>query len=95
MRKLVKIIKDHKWAIFLAVLVGIIIAYPQAYFRYDNQDLYKGQGIETLTSSPRAYLVQEVRDGHLSMGSLWFKDGKNDPYIFQPLSSIIVALYCV
>jgi len=89
---LTETIKNHKWAIFLAVLAGIIVASPQAYFRYDNQDLYQGQEIEILRYSPWTPLVREASDGHFGLGSPFFKDGKDDPYLHQPVDTTTLAV---
>lgn len=84
-----QVLKNHKWAIFLALVVVVIVAYPQLYFSYDHQDTY--QGIEIMGSSHWVSRVKEVQDGHPGFGSIYLKDGKNDPYLFQPLGSIIVG----
>ncbi len=89
MEKIIQIIKSHKWAVILAVLAVIIIAFPQAYFRYDNQDTY--QGMELLIQSPCTPWIREALDGHLSLGSIYLRDGKDDPYIFQPLGAVMIA----
>jgi len=39
---MMKILFNHKLAIIIAVLIGIIMAFPQAYFRWDNKDAYQG-----------------------------------------------------
>jgi hypothetical protein len=90
MEKFIEIIKNHKWAIVLALITVAIVAGPQIYFHYQNSDIY--QGIEIIgNDSPWAARVQEIRDGHINLGSVYYKDGKNDPYLFQPLGSIVVA----
>lgn len=89
MEKTMQIIKRHKWAVIFAILAAIIIAFPQVYFRYDNRDAY--QGIELLIQSPCTPWIREALDGHSSLGSIYLRDGKNDPYIFQPLGAAMVA----
>lgn len=83
----------HKWAIFLALIAGVIIAYPQLYLRYDLGDSYRG--IELMGASddetPRLSRAREAYDGHILLGNPFFKDGKDDPYLVQPLGSIMVA----
>ena len=89
--KLFELIKNHKWAILFAIVAAVIIAYPQIHLRY--QDYY--QGIERLNASddesPWLSRVREVQDGHLLMSNPYFKDAKNDPYLVQPMGSIMVA----
>lgn len=87
-----QLIKTHKWAILLAFLVGIIVAFPQFYFPYDHSETY--QGIYIANSDSEYYYlnrVQEVRDGNPSLNSAHFKDGKDDPYLFPPLDEILTA----
>jgi len=89
MKKILQILKNHKWAILFALIATAIIVSPQIYFRYHYQDTY--QGIEIIGDSPWAPRVQEARDGHFNFGSIYYKDGKDNPYLFQPLGSIMVA----
>lgn len=85
-----ELFRVHKVAIILAVLVSLIAAFPQAYFRIDhaNDGIY--QGIELLPNGPWQGRVREVLDGH-GFGSIYYKDGKSDPYLFQPLGSMTTA----
>jgi len=88
----IKNLKNHQWAILLALIAGIIVAFPQFYLRYDNQAVY--QGIEEIgTEDEIAWLsrVREVYDGHPLLNNPYLKEGKNDPYLYQPLGSNIIA----
>jgi hypothetical protein len=87
--KITQILKNHKWAIFFALITAVIIAFPQVYFRYHHHDVY--QGIEIMGDSPWTPRIREVQDGHPLLGSTYLKEGKSDPYLFQPLGSIIVG----
>lgn len=89
---MVQLIKNHKWAVLFAFLVGVIVAFPQFYFPYDHADTYQGIYIAN-TDNEAGYLnrLQEVRDGHLLLGSATFKDGKDDPFIQPPLGEIIIV----
>ena len=89
MEKIIQIIKNHKWAIILAAITLLIVVAPQIYFRYDNKEIYKG--IEQMADSPWTPRVEEAREGHFNFGAIYYKDGKSDPYLFQPLGSIVVA----
>ncbi len=88
-----KIISNHKIAVFLGVLCSIIVAFPQIYFRASmddkNEQFFYG-GIELLPDSPWSPRVREIQDGH-NLGNIYYKDNKDDPYIFQPLGSAVVA----
>lgn len=93
MSKFSKILTEHKIAIILAILTSILITFPQVAFRIEHKDLYQEgvEAIEMLPDSPWSPRVREVLDGHPNWGSIYFKDGKDDPYLFQPLGSIVVA----
>ncbi|MFH0805611.1 MAG: hypothetical protein ABIG88_02525 [Patescibacteria group bacterium] len=94
MKKFLQILVNHKWAIVLAVLVGIIIVFPQAYFRYDNKDIYQGIEINLGGADEAFYLnrIQEIRDGHFSLGNSCWIEGKDLPYLQPSLSEKINAL---
>lgn len=89
MEKIRILIREHRVAIMVAVLVSIITAFPQLYFRFDHKDI--NQGIELLPDSPWSARVTEVQNGHPNFGAIYYKDGKDLPYLFQPLGSMIVA----
>ena len=92
MKGITQILKNHKWAIIIAFVAAIIVAFPQLYLRYDNQDSY--QGIELFGINDEiAWLsrVREASDGYPALGNAYFKDGKDAPYIIQPLGSAIIA----
>lgn len=81
---------NHWLAIFLALLLSIIVAAPQVYFRLEHQNDGVYQGIELLPDSPWSTRVREIQDGH-SLGNVYNKYGKDNPYLLQPLGSIAVA----
>jgi hypothetical protein len=93
MTKCIDRLREHKVAIILALFTSVLVAFPQAYFRIDHPELYTDgvAAIEMLPDSPWSARVREVQDGHANFGSIYFKEGKDDPYLFQPLGSIIVA----
>ena len=83
----------HKWAVFLALTAGIIVAYPQVYLHYDLGDSYRGIDLmgASADETPRLSRAREAYDGHILLGNPFFKDGKDDPFLVQPLGSIMVA----
>ncbi len=91
MNLLKRFVQDHKVAIFFAVLVSIIVAFPQIYFRIEHIDDGIYQGIELLPDSPRSALTREVMDGHPRVANVYYKDGKDGPYLWQPLQPMVVA----
>lgn len=87
------LLQNHCMGILLALLTAIICAFPQVYFRIDHAEVYEDgvETIEMIVSSNWSPRVREVQDGHPNWGSIYFKDGKEGPYLFQPLGSIVVA----
>lgn len=89
---MIQIIKNHKWAFLLAFIAAVIVAFPQVWFRYDNRAAYEGiEIIGTDDEIPFLNRVREAQDGHLSLSSTYYKEGKDDPYLFMPLGPDIVA----
>jgi len=91
MERLKHLIWEHKGAVILATLVSLMVAAPQIAFRYEHRSDGVYQGIELLPDSPWSSRVREVMDGHPAFGSIYYKDGKSDPYLFQPGGSMTVA----
>ncbi|MBI2042705.1 MAG: hypothetical protein HYT21_03110 [Candidatus Nealsonbacteria bacterium] len=91
--RILPILKKHKWPILIAVLAAMIVAYPQAYFRYDQPDAYRG--IEFIGASddesPWLSRAREAQDGYLTFSCVYLKDGKDAPYLFQPLGTVMFA----
>src|ERR1051325_4711459 len=85
------LLRKHWVVLILAATTSLIVAFPQIYFRIDhrNDGIYKG--IELLPDSPWSARVREVQDGHPQFGSIYYEDGKNDPYLFQPFGSMLVS----
>lgn len=93
MEKINTFLKEHRIAIFLALLTSLIVALPQVFFRIDHKEFYQDgvEVIELFPDSAWAPRIREVQDGYINFGSIYYKDGKDDPYLFQPLGSIITA----
>ncbi len=60
MSKIIQIIKEHKWAILIALLAASIVASPQICFRLDNADVY--QGIEVVGMGDERSWMSRVRE---------------------------------
>ncbi|MEK7567331.1 MAG: hypothetical protein AAB513_00210 [Patescibacteria group bacterium] len=90
-----QVLVEHRWVFILAILTSVIVSFPQIYFRVDHGEGRFGdgiyQGIELLPDSPWSARVREVQDGHPNFGSIYYKEGKGDPYLFQPLGSMVAA----
>lgn len=89
--KIKQLVREHRWAIVLGIIVSLLCALPQVYFRIDHKDDGVYQGIELLPDSPWSARAREVMDGHPWFGNIYNKDGKDQPYLFQPLGSMVVA----
>jgi len=87
-----QILKKHKWAIILAILVGIIMALPHIYFIFDNKDTYQGVFMGGLDEEFYLTRMQEIRDGYFSLANPVWLEGKNLPYLRPPLSEIIASI---
>ena len=91
MNRFGEILKEHKIAILLAIITSLLAVLPQVYFRIDHKSDGIYQGIELLPDSPWSARIREVQDGHPNFGAIYYKDGKDNPYLFQPLGSIVVG----
>ena len=89
LRMVKRLVLDHKVAVFLALLTALVVVLPQIYFRIDHSRDGVYQGIELLPDSPWSPRVREVQDGYPSLGSIYYKDGKDNPYLFQPLGTMV------
>ena len=76
MKKLRQSLLNHKLAILLAIVISIITAFPQVYFRIEHRNDGIYQGIELLPDSPWSPRAREVQDGHPNFGNIYNKDGK-------------------
>jgi len=93
MKAISQFLLKHKWVIVLSVLTGIIMSFPQAYFRYEYRDIYQGIDLN-FTDAELFYWgrIQEVRDGRPMLGNVNLFEGKDLPYVHSPLSENITAL---
>lgn len=94
MKKIFQFLISHNWAIVLAIVIGLIMVLPQAYFRYENRDAYQGIELNMKGSDELFYLarIQEVKDGHWSLANPFWKEGKDLSYL-QPAGSEILAAW--
>ncbi|OGY63534.1 MAG: hypothetical protein A3I89_02150 [Candidatus Harrisonbacteria bacterium RIFCSPLOWO2_02_FULL_41_11] len=82
----------EKYAVvLLSIAIGVLIIAPAAYFRYWDGG-YKGADFFG-SGNEDFYLaqIQEIYDGHWSLGNVYLAEGKNDPYVQQPLPAMMVA----
>lgn len=93
MRKILQIIKEHKWAILAAVFIIILMTAPEIYFRWKNQNVYQGVLLGGMDEVLYLNRIQEVRDGYYSLGNSLWAEGKDAPYLTPPLSEIIAASF--
>ncbi len=84
------LVKAHVFAIVLAFLCAFIIAVPSVIFRFDPSF----KGIDFLgTDGEASYLAQihAVYNGDFSFGNVYMYEGKDQPYLKQPLPAVITA----
>ena len=91
MKNFLNILLKHKWAIILAVLIGLIMAAPHIYFIIDNQDAYQGIFMGGLDEGYYLTRIQELRDNHFNMGNPYWLEGKDLPCLRPYLSEIIIS----
>jgi len=88
---IVKFFSKNYLIIILAVIIGILTVAPSIYFRYFD-DGY--QGIDLFGSDAEyGYLaqIQEIYDGHFSFGNVYLTEGKDQPYVQQPMLPMFIA----
>jgi len=90
MNKLRHFIHEHYIAIVLGCVLAFVSILPQVYLRIDHRDDGVYQGIELIPDSPWSPRIREMQDGN-GFGSIYFHEGKDDPYLFQPLGAWSVA----
>lgn len=83
-------LREHWAAVAMGLCLSLLTAYPQLMFRFEHRADGIYRGIEIMPDDPWLPRVRELMDGH-GFGSIYFKEGKDDPYLFQPLGSGLVA----
>lgn len=89
-RKVISRVAFHRWAILLALVVGIVSVAPQLIFSLSSPN-YKG--IQMLGTDAEDYYVariNEVYEGHFLLGNV-FSPHKDKPFIVPPLGEIVVT----
>lgn len=83
--------KSRYLVLAVCIAVGVTVAAPSWYFHFFEPSY---RGIELFGSDAEdAYvaLIQEVYDGHPLLGNAYWAREKDQPYILQPLSPMLVA----
>ncbi len=81
----------HLWGLVSALAIGIIIAVPAVIFHFSSA--YQGIDMMKTNTEPH-YITQikEVYDGHYGLGNPFYADLKHLPYLFPPLSPLLIGL---
>ena len=85
-------LKQHWVIIILSAAIGFIFVFPHVYLRTIDRGFFRG--VDVLGSDAETHYVarvQEVYDGHLFLGSTYFWEGKNQPYLPPPFLEIATA----
>lgn len=87
-----RLINKHKFALFLAIFIGILFLIPPYLARIDLGDKYHGAPF-LYQSDDENYLtnIQEVIDGHLSVSSPVYSGYKDSPSTILPLGEYLYA----
>ncbi len=93
MNNFFNLLKEHKWAIALAVLIGVIMAFPHIYFVIVHQDIYQGVFMGGLDEGLYLARIQEARDGHYWLANPFWVEGKDNPYLWPPLPENFASLF--
>lgn len=85
--------KTHIAALLCALCVGVLYIAPHVLFRVSLGDAYRGIPM-MLSANEDEYLVriQEIIDGHPSLGSPVFYEYKNEPPLSPPVGEFFYAL---
>ncbi len=84
-------IRFHLSGLLISLLIGAIITLPAIFFRFSTSY----QGIDMMkTNTETHYIAQikEVMDGHYGLGNPFYADLKDSPYLFPPLSPLLIGL---
>ncbi len=83
----------HYLAILFSILVGLIYIWPHVWFIASNSDIYQGIPLMQIDNED-FYLarMQEILDGHPSLGSPAFFEYKDQPPMSPPTVEILYAL---
>lgn len=81
----------HLWGLLIGFLIGTVITLPAIVFhfspRYGGIDMMK-----TNTEAHYITQIKEVMDGHYTLGNPFYADLKDSPYLFPPLSPLLIGL---
>ena len=85
MRSMKNIFRTHTAALCLAGVVGFLCIVPHLYFFFSMGKSYQGISLSA-TANEIDYIarVQEIRDGHIGLGSFALFEYKNSPFIIPP-----------
>ena len=85
-------IKTHHAAIAAAFLVGVIYITPHLIFQWSLGDAYRGiPMMQTANEDEYLARIQEILDGHPSLGSPVFYEYKNEPPLAPPVGEFFYA----
>lgn len=93
MERVHQFLKTQWDVLILAFVVGALVIAPSLYYRYASGSY---RGVEMFRADAELnYLaqIQEVYDGHESLGNIYTKDGKDAPHaIQQPLAAVTMGV---
>ncbi|MBI1974867.1 MAG: hypothetical protein HYS57_00730 [Parcubacteria group bacterium] len=85
--------KTHRFALLVAFLVGIIYIAPHLLFQWSLGDAYRGIPLmQTANEDEYLLRMQEILDGHPSLGSPVFFEYKSEPPLNPPVGEFLYVL---
>jgi len=92
MQKIKIFFKQHYAAFIFAILIGIVIVFPNFLFIYQAGNQYKGFNMfETDAEYYYIARIREVYDGHYKLSNPILSAGKDLPYLQPPLPELIMG----
>jgi len=86
-------VKKHQLALVISLLIGVLYVAPHLVFRLSLGDAYRGIPImQTANEDEYLFRIQEILDGHPSLGSPVFFEYKNQPPLAPPVGEFFYAL---
>lgn len=85
------VVREHKWALVCGIFLSLLVVMPQIVLRSEHRTPNDpDEIIELIPDSPWSPRVREIQDGY-SFGNIYNKEGKDNPNLFQPLGTQVVA----
>ena len=86
-------VKTHKTALLIAAFVGVVYVAPHFLFQWSLGENYRDIPLmQTANEDEYLMRMQEILDGHPSLGSPVFFEYKNEPSLSPPVGEFLYVL---